>query len=127
MRGNRSVDTRPELAVRSLLHRRGFRFRKNMALRIEDVRVKVDIVFPSRRVAVFIDGCFWHGCPEHGRVPRVNRTYWGAKLARNVERDATNASRLQRAGWTVLRYWEHEAPEVVTASIAAWLSEEPLL
>lgn len=117
MRGNRRVDTSPERLVRSLLHRRGLRFRKNAALTVDGVRVTADIVFPSKRIAVFIDGCFWHGCPEHGRRPKANPAYWNAKLARNVERDARNTALLVAAGWTVLRHWEHEPPDEVAVSI----------
>jgi DNA mismatch endonuclease (patch repair protein) len=118
MRGNRRVDTGPERIVRSLLHQRGLRFRKNATLKVEGVRVTADIVFPSKSLAVFIDGCFWHGCPDHGRSPKANPRYWNAKLARNVERDARNSSLLRAAGWTVLRYWEHESPDEVAQSIA---------
>jgi DNA mismatch endonuclease (patch repair protein) len=118
MRGNRRVDTNPERVIRSLLHRQGLRFRKNAVLTVDGIRVTADIVFPSKRVAVFIDGCFWHGCPEHGRVPKANAAYWNAKLARNVERDARNTALLRGAGWTVLRHWEHEVAEEVALSIA---------
>ena len=79
--------------------------------------MRADIVFRSRRIAVFIDGCFWHGCPQHGRTPRSNQPYWAAKLARNVERDERNNALLKLSGWTVLRYWEHEAPELVADAI----------
>jgi DNA mismatch endonuclease, patch repair protein len=119
MRGNRRMDTNPERLVRSLLHQRGLRFRKDTVLTVNDVRVRADIVFPSKRVAVFVDGCFWHGCPEHGRAPKANQAYWNAKLARNVERDARNTALLEAAGWTVLRHWEHEAPDEAARSIAS--------
>lgn len=118
MKGNRGVDTSPERRVRSLLHRQGLRFRKNSVIAVDAVRVRPDIVFRSARVAVFIDGCFWHGCPVHGRTPQVNRPYWRAKLARNLERDNRNGALLTRAGWVVLRYWEHEEIEHVARSIA---------
>jgi DNA mismatch endonuclease (patch repair protein) len=124
MRGNRRVDTRPERIVRSLLHQRGLRFRKNATLKVDGVRVTADIVFPSKSLAVFIDGCFWHGCPDHSRPPRANPRYWNAKLARNVERDARNSSLLRAAGWTVLRYWEHESPDEVAQSIATQARKE---
>jgi DNA mismatch endonuclease (patch repair protein) len=107
MRGNRSVDTRPELALRSELHRRGFRFRK-AAAPVPGVRCRADVVFARARVAVFIDGCFWHRCPEHGISPRTNTDYWQAKLDRNVARDRRNNDALQASGWTVVRVWEHE-------------------
>jgi DNA mismatch endonuclease (patch repair protein) len=108
MKGNRRADTRPERALRSELHRRGLRFRKDMLIAEEGVRVKADIVFPRRRLAVFVDGCFWHGCQEHGRRPRVNARYWEAKLARTRQRDERVTKALSAAGWTVLRFWEHE-------------------
>ena len=123
MRGNRRSDTRHELAVRSILHRSGQRFRKDVVLTVEGVRVRADIVFKSKGVVVFLDGCFWHGCPEHGRSPSANRTYWNAKLARNVERDARNNALLRDAGWTVLRFWEHESPDGVAAAIVAQLRQ----
>jgi DNA mismatch endonuclease (patch repair protein) len=123
MRGNRQVDTSPERLVRSLLHRRGLRFRKNAVLTVDGVRIRTDVVFRSTRVAVFIDGCFWHGCPEHGRRPiRANTEYWNAKLARNIERDARNTALLRAAGWTVLRFWEHEQSEIIAQEIAATVS-----
>jgi DNA mismatch endonuclease (patch repair protein) len=119
MRGNRRRDTKPEVLVRSLLHRDGLRFRKDVALSVDRVRIRPDIVFSSERVAVFIDGCFWHGCPEHGRAPRANTSYWTAKLTRNVERDVRNNGLLTGAAWTVLRFWEHEPPQLVAAAIGS--------
>lgn len=121
MRGNRSRDTRPEVRVRSLLHRSGLRFRKDALVRVEGLRIRTDIVFPSRRIAVFIDGCFWHGCPTHGRVPDSNHDYWEAKLARNISRDERNAAALVRSGWKVLRHWEHEPPESIAGAIEAFV------
>ncbi|MCA1185210.1 very short patch repair endonuclease [Saccharopolyspora sp. 6T] len=109
MRANRRRDTKPELALRSSLHRLGYRYRKDYRLSLDDgIRVKPDIVFTARRVAIFVDGCFWHACPEHGRQPTSNEWYWAPKLARNVERDRTVTAALERAGWAVLRIWEHE-------------------
>jgi DNA mismatch endonuclease (patch repair protein) len=108
MKGNRRVDTRPELALRSELHRRGLRFRKEVALRPAQRLRRVDIVFPAAMLAVFIDGCFWHGCPEHGNRPKANTDYWSVKLMRNVRRDAEINAELEAAGWAVIRVWEHE-------------------
>lgn len=109
MKGNRKRDTKPEVALRALLHRAGLRFRKDYALRPDDgPLIRADIVFPRRRVAVFVDGCFWHSCPEHGTQPRSNSSYWGPKLARNRERDQEVDTRLHAAGWKVVRVWEHE-------------------
>jgi len=82
-------------------------------------RQKADIVFPRRRVAVFIDGCFWHSCPFHGSLPETNRDYWLPKLARNAERDSETTARLEAAGWRVLRFWEHVPPMDAAAEIIA--------
>ncbi|WP_421095184.1 very short patch repair endonuclease [Prescottella equi] len=108
MRANRRVDTKPEVALRSELHRLGYRFRKDFRIDLDDVRVRPDIVFTRRKVAVFVDGCFWHVCPLHGRYPTANEWYWTPKLRRNVERDRAADMALTRAGWTVVRIWEHE-------------------
>jgi DNA mismatch endonuclease (patch repair protein) len=111
MRGNQRRDTRPELALRSALHARGIRFRVDFPIRPADgVRpIRPDIVFSRAKLAVFVDGCFWHGCPEHGTQPSRNSAYWTAKLERNVERDHRHDALLDEAGWTVVRVWEHEA------------------
>jgi DNA mismatch endonuclease (patch repair protein) len=109
MQGNRKRDTRPELALRSELHRRGLRYRVDVRP-AAGLRCRADIVFGRKRVAVFVDGCFWHDCPEHGTSPRTNAPYWSAKIARNVERDRFNETELSAAGWTVIRVWEHESP-----------------
>lgn len=109
MQANRKADTRPELLLRSELHRRGLRFRKNHPLRPDNHRlIRPDIVFTRVCVAVFVDGCFWHACPRHGTKPGANSAYWTPKLARNVERDRDTDQRLVAAGWTVVRVWEHE-------------------
>lgn len=111
--------TKPEVRLRSALHRRGHRFRKDHLLRVGTVRVRPDIVFTRWRVAVFVDGCFWHGCPDHQHVPKSNRSYWVPKLAANVERDHLVNTVLTDHGWSVLRLWEHvdlvEAVHVVEA------------
>jgi DNA mismatch endonuclease (patch repair protein) len=117
MRGNRRVNTRPERRVRSLLHASGYRFRKDYRIDIPGARVRPDIVFTRKRVAVFVDGCFWHRCPEHGISPQVNSYYWGPKLERNVARDERVDEALHAAGWTVLRLWEHVPPEDAAARI----------
>jgi DNA mismatch endonuclease (patch repair protein) len=127
MKANRRADTRPELVVRSLLHRRGLRFRKDLVIEVADTRPRVDIVFPKHRVAVFIDGCFWHQCPEHGHRPRVNLGYWDKKLTRTVERDARTTAALQEAGWDVLRIWEHVPPEEAAYLIEAAIAERSSL
>jgi DNA mismatch endonuclease (patch repair protein) len=107
MRGNRRTDTKPELALRTALHAMGYRYRKDMRLDLPLRRVRPDIAFTSRRVAVFVDGCFWHACPEHGSKPKNNEWYWSPKLAKNVERDRAADQALAQAGWTVVRLWEH--------------------
>ena len=112
MQGNRSRDTKPELAVRSAVHRRGIRFRVAARPQRELPRT-ADLVLRKSRVAVFVDGCYWHGCPEHHTQPATNSEYWADKIAGNVARDAETTEYLQQAGWTVLRFWEHEDPESV--------------
>ncbi|MGP8159861.1 MAG: very short patch repair endonuclease [Candidatus Dormibacteria bacterium] len=107
MQGNRSSNTSPEVRLRSALHRSGLRFFKH---RRPDPQVscRVDIVFPRARLAVFLDGCFWHACPDHGTRPAVHAEWWDSKLARNRDRDRRNDAELIGAGWRVLRVWEHE-------------------
>src|SRR5829696_4351852 len=117
MRSNRHRDTGPELAVRSLLHSRGLRYRVDYLMRFGKTRVRPDVVFPGARVAVFIDGCFWHCCPEHGSLPATNTSYWLPKLQANVERDAQHSRLLRDAGWEVLRFWEHEPADTVAVKV----------
>lgn len=107
MRANRKVDSKPELAIRSSLHRSGLRFRKNHAVVVGDLTVRPDVVFTAARVAVFVDGCFWHCCPQHGVQPQVNNEYWEQKLRRNRERDERVNQKLRAFGWSVVRVWEH--------------------
>lgn len=109
MQANRSRDTQPELLIRSTLHRRGLRFRVDRQP-VEGVRRRADLVFPRAHIAVFIDGCFWHGCPEHGTWPKSNATFWREKIKTNQRRDADTDRRLRKAGWEVIRIWEHEEP-----------------
>jgi len=112
----RRRDTAPELAVRQLLHARGLRFRVQYP--VPGIpRRSIDIAFPRARVAVFVDGCFWHGCPEHGTRPRANSEWWVAKLGRNAARDAETDEHLTGQGWTVLRFWEHEQPDDVVSRV----------
>ena len=119
MKANRRADTKPEVSVRSALHARGLRFRKDLLLRTKGgLRTKADIVFPRVRIAVFVDGCFWHGCPLHGSTPKSNSHYWGPKLKRNKERDATVNRALGLDGWQVIRVWEHEPVEEVVQKVA---------
>lgn len=108
MVGNRKRDTRPERALRSALHARGLRYRTDLKIGEGRSAPRPDVAFTRAKVAVFIDGCFWHGCPEHGTSPRTNSDYWSAKIARNRERDDENARALRDAGWVVIRVWEHD-------------------
>jgi len=109
MRANRARDTGPELGVRRELHRRGLRYRVH-GQPVPGLRCRPDIIFVRERVAVFVDGCFWHLCPEHGTSPAANGEWWRHKLEANVERDRRNDAALGAAGWHVVRVWEHEAP-----------------
>jgi DNA mismatch endonuclease (patch repair protein) len=124
MRGNKREDTRPEAALRSALHRRGYRFRIHLRIDTDDVRVRPDIVFTRRRLAVFIDGCYWHSCPIHGNQPRANASYWHWKLATNKARDARVNVALRRSGWTVLRLWEHVPAAEAADAVAAVLADD---
>lgn len=117
MRGNRGRDTSPELALRRILFARGLRYRVNKRP-IADFRRTADLVFGPAKVAVFVDGCFWHRCPDHYRPPRSNAEYWEPKIERNVERDRETDTRLQQDGWTVVRVWEHEDPRLAAHRIA---------
>ena len=103
-------DTGPELALRRLLHAAGYRYRVNYPVPGLPRR-SIDIAFPRAKVAVFIDGCFWHGCPDHGQVPTANNAWWIAKLERNRERDVATTAHLDHLGWAVLRIWEHTSPQ----------------
>lgn len=108
MSATKRRDTKPELALRSALHRMGLRYQVDRS--ISDVRRKTDIVFPTERVAVYVDGCFWHACPDHGTLPKANRRWWAEKLAKNKARDEATTEALTAEGWLVLRFWEHEDP-----------------
>lgn len=123
MRGNRRSDTKLEVRVRSELHRRGLRFRKQLLIAAGDVRVRADVAFPRQRLAVFLDGCFWHRCPEHGNSPRTNSGYWSTKLDRNVERDRKVLAALDAAGWRVLRIWEHVPANLAADQVQTTLAE----
>lgn len=100
-------DTTPEMAIRREIHRRGLRYRVDVPLP-GMARRRADILFTRAKVAVFVDGCFWHGCPIHGTQPKNNGSWWHTKLAGNQARDRDTNARLQAEGWTVLRFWEHE-------------------
>lgn len=116
MKSNRRRDTKPELAIRRLLHARGLRYRVDVPLDF-DRRRRADIVFPSARLVVFIDGCFWHGCPDHYSVPVAHGEFWAAKRLKNISRDDETTRRLTQDGWIVKRYWEHEDPTTVAHDV----------
>jgi DNA mismatch endonuclease, patch repair protein len=105
----RRRDTKPEVALRRELHRRGLRFFVDRAP-LPGLRRRADLVFPRRRVAVYVDGCFWHRCPVHATDPKNNAAWWADKLAANVTRDRDTDRRLTVEGWHVIRVWEHESP-----------------
>jgi DNA mismatch endonuclease (patch repair protein) len=107
MRANRSRDTKPEVALRSAVHALGLRYRVS-ARPIKGLRRTADLVFTRAKVAVFLDGCFWHGCPEHHTVALTNAQFWADKVESNRARDRDTERRLSEAGWTTVRVWEHE-------------------
>jgi DNA mismatch endonuclease (patch repair protein) len=121
MQTQRTRDTGPEMAVRRLLHAQGFRYRVDWPP-LSGLHRRADLVFGPAKVAVYIDGCFWHGCPEHGR-PRTeaNPEYWSSKIERNRSRDAETDRLLSEAGWIVVRVWEHDAPELAVELISSVL------
>ena len=118
----RPRDTRPELALRSSLHAAGYRFRVSYSVP-ELRRCSIDIAFPRRRLAVFVDGCFWHSCADHGSRPKANADRWAAKLEANRERDRRVDQHLRDRGWVVLRIWEHEDSHTASARVRHLLSQ----
>src|SRR5262245_27713046 len=104
---NVRANTKPEVLIRSLLHRRGRRFRKHLAIEVPVLKVRSAIVFTRKGLALFVDGCFWHGWPIHGGTPKTNASYWQQKRGRNARRDRLVNEKLESAGWSVLRIWEH--------------------
>jgi DNA mismatch endonuclease, patch repair protein len=118
MQRQKRFATRPELDLRRLVHAQGLRYRVDAPLPIPGRRRRADLLFSRAKVAVFVDGCYWHACPIHGTKPRANAAWWAEKLARNVERDRDTDRRLERLGWTTLRFWEHEDPAVAAARVS---------
>ena len=102
----RSKNTKPEIALRKALWSKGCRFR------IHYSKEKIDVAFPKRKIAIFVDGCFWHGCPLHSQLPKSNQDYWHPKLKKNVDRDREKTKRLETEGWKVFHVWEHELEEI---------------
>ena len=109
MQSNKSRDTKPELALRSAVHALGLRYRVS-AKPLPGLRRTADLVFSRAKVAVFLDGCFWHGCPQHHTVASANAKFWADKVEGNRTRDRNTDQRLAEAGWTSVRVWEHEDP-----------------
>lgn len=122
MQSNRGRDTKPELALRSAAHALGLRYRVSTRP-LPHVRRTADMVFSSVRVAVFLDGCFWHGCAEHHTVAATNATFWAEKVLANRARDRDTDRRLADAGWTSIRVWEHEDPHVAASKIRKIVDE----
>jgi len=120
MQTQRRRDTSLELEVRQALHKLGYRYRVDFRPE-QTLRCRGDIVFPRRKVIVFIDGCFWHGCPVHATSPANNAEWWREKLAANVERDRRNTQALEALGWDVLRVWEHVPRDEAVAQVIATL------
>ena len=114
-------DNGPEMAVRRLLHAAGLRYRVAWPIPGQRRRT-IDIAFTRARLAVFVDGCFWHGCPLHATLPKANAAWWVDKISTNRARDADVTSQLEDMGWTVLRFWEHETPEDVVSTIVERLT-----
>lgn len=121
MQAIRSRDTTPERLIRRLVHAQGLRYRV-AARPLPDLRRTADMVFRPAKVAVFIDGCYWHGCPEHYIPPKTNSGYWSEKVVKNMTRDRDTDQRLEEAGWHVLRFWEHESPGDCALKIIAEVS-----
>lgn len=122
MLANKSRDTQPELAVRRILHAHGLRYRVD-ARPEQTLRRRADIVFTRKRIAIFIDGCFWHKCPDHYVAPKTNADFWRSKITSNARRDEETSEILEHCGWTVLRYWCHEDPKLVAAMIESIVRE----
>ncbi|MFW5473148.1 very short patch repair endonuclease [Knoellia sp. CPCC 206450] len=115
-------DTRPEMELRRALHARGYRYRVQSPVPGLPRR-RIDIAFPRRKVAIFVDGCFWHGCPDHCRIPSTNREWWEWKIARTQSRDADTDRHLAGLGWTVVRAWEHEVIEESVRAVKGALEQ----
>jgi DNA mismatch endonuclease (patch repair protein) len=116
MAAQRTRNTEPELALRRALHRRGLRYRIHVRPE-KNVRRSADVAFVAARVLVMVDGCFWHGCPEHASSPKANAAFWRDKLARNAERDRETDQQFAAAGWQVVRVWEHEASDAAAERV----------
>lgn len=125
MQAQRSWDTKPELALRRELHRRGLRYFVHRRP-LPGLRREADVVFPRAQVAVFLDSCYWHGCPDHASWPKAHADWWRAKIERTRARDRDTDERLREAGWVALRVWEHESPVDAAARVATVLAERAI-
>ena len=115
MKNQRIADTKPESEIARACFRLGLRYRKNVE--IPEAKTRADLVFPRHKLAVFVDGCFWHGCPRHYKTPKTRSEWWDAKIDRNKTRDAKKTRKLRRLGWKVVRVWEHVEPEKAAMKI----------
>lgn len=122
MQSNKSRDTKPELALRSAVHSMGLRYRVD-ARPLKALRRRADLVFPRAKVAVFLDGCFWHGCPVHHTVAAANASFWAEKVSTNRARDSDTDAKLADAGWVSVRVWEHEDPAEAAERVRAVVHE----
>lgn len=122
MRANKGSGTQPEMAIRSMLHGLGYRYRVNFRVQAGHRKCRPDIVFTKAKLVVFIDGCFWHHCPQHGKVPKSNINFWQQKFERNRVRDQKDTEALTSHGWKVLRLWEHTGTAEAVQSIIMALS-----
>ena len=121
MRSMPEHSTGPEMAVRRLLYRKGVRYRIQYPVPGAPRRT-IDIAFPGRKIAVFIDGCFWHGCSEHRNIPAHNRDWWQKKIDENRSRDRDTDEKLRKAGWEIFRFWEHDAVDKIVERLMSSIS-----
>ncbi|MET9479980.1 very short patch repair endonuclease [Streptomyces sp. NPDC006638] len=126
MTANKGKDTKPEMLLRAALHRKGLRYRVGIRP-LPELRRTADVVFPKAKVAVFVDGCFWHGCPDHYRPSKQNSEAWSKKIKDNRDRDAATTIALKERGWAVLRFWEHEDLELATEKIKVTVEQRRAL
>lgn len=123
MRSVKTSNTQPEMRLRSALFARGLRYRVNVRP-ARDLRTRADIVFVGAKLAIFVDGCFWHGCPEHGTWPSANADWWRRKINENRNRDMRVTTDLNNRGWRVVRIWEHDDPESAADLISRLVSQD---
>lgn len=122
MRANPSKNNEFELRIRKRLHSLGYRYRVDYPVPIPEMRRRrIDIAFPSKKLAVFLDGCYWHGCPLHGSMPKANQKAWEEKIRKTQTRDKQTTLALEKAGWTVLRFWEHDSDDTILEKITSVL------